>query len=83
MKIITLVNGLSLTVSGTHPLNDQALVSSLEKGQEIKTSEGLMAIQSIETTPYSASYTYDLLPEGPSELYFANGVMLGSTLSRD
>jgi hypothetical protein len=30
---------------------------------------------------YRGGFTYDLLPSGPTGTYFANGVLLGSTLS--
>ena len=30
--------------------------------------------------PYAGRFTYDLLPSGPTGAYFANGVLLGSTL---
>ena len=32
--------------------------------------------------PYAGGFTFDLLPSGPTGTYFANGVLLGSTLSR-
>jgi hypothetical protein len=31
---------------------------------------------------YGLPFTFDLLPSGPSGLYWANGVLLGSTLRR-
>jgi hypothetical protein len=34
----------------------------------------------IENVPYSGSATYDLLPAGETGLYWADGVLLGSTL---
>jgi hypothetical protein len=38
-------------------------------------------IVSIETVKYAGGYVYDLLPEGETGLYWANGVLIGSTLS--
>jgi len=33
-----------------------------------------------ELVPYSGSRTYDLLPAGPTGMYWANGILLASTL---
>jgi len=34
-----------------------------------------------ELIPYAGDRTYDLLPNGPSGAYWANGILLSSTLS--
>jgi hypothetical protein len=38
-------------------------------------------IASVRRIPYRG-FTYDLLPSGPTGRYFADGILLGSTLSR-
>jgi hypothetical protein len=36
----------------------------------------------IERVPYAATSTYDLLPSGETGFYWANGILIGSTLTR-
>jgi hypothetical protein len=35
----------------------------------------------LEDVPYEGSATYDLLPSGDTGLYWADGILLGSTLN--
>ena len=47
-----------------------------EKGPDLDGKK----IISADLVPYWDDFTYDLLPDGPTGIYFANGIPLGSTL---
>jgi hypothetical protein len=74
---VNLSDGRELFVSGGHPTSDGIDVERLSDGQ---TLDGGI-IESIEKVPYKAGFTYDLLPAGETGCYWANGILLGSTLS--
>jgi hypothetical protein len=74
---ILLVDGRSVTVSPRHPTASGRLVGQLRTGERLGGSR----IRSITAIPYRG-FTYDLLPSGPTGDYFADGILLGSTLSR-
>jgi hypothetical protein len=75
---LTLADGRTVTASPGHPTADGRTVGELEPGDRFDGSRVVAA------TPvgYSGSSTYDLLPSGPTGTYFANGVLLGSTLAQ-
>jgi hypothetical protein len=75
---ITLLDGRRFSASPAHPTAGGALLGELQVGQVIDGSR----ISSIERLPAFGGVTYDLLPGGPSGTYWADGVELGSTLSR-
>jgi hypothetical protein len=74
---LILNDGRELFVSGGHPTADGREISDLNQGDIIDGSK----LTSIEKVRYSGGYTYDLLPAGDTGFYWANGVLLGSTLS--
>ena len=74
---ILLADGRSVLVSPRHPTPTGALAGQLLVGDLL---DGVR-IASIERVPYRG-FTYDLLPSGPTGDYLADGVLLGSTLSR-
>lgn len=74
---LVLKDGRELFVSGGHPTADGRLINDLNPGDVIDGAK----LKSIERVPYSGGYTYDLLPAGDTGHYWANGVLLGSTLS--
>jgi hypothetical protein len=74
---ITLVKGRSVLVSPGHPTVKGRPVGELRVGDRLSGSW----ISAIETIPYRG-FTYDLLPSGPTGDYFADGILLGSTLYR-
>ena len=37
-------------------------------------------VKTAELVPYGQAYTYDLLPSGVTGFYWANGILLGSTI---
>jgi hypothetical protein len=73
-----LADGRSVLVSPGHPTSDGRLVGELRVGDRLDGSRVVGA----DRVPYSGRFTYDLLPSGPTGTYFANGVLLGSTLAR-
>src|SRR5207244_9562693 len=72
---ITLADGRSVVVSPRHPAASGELVGALGVGDRLDGSR----IASVERIPYDG-FTYDLLPSGPTHTYFADGVLLGTTL---
>ncbi|MDP3769786.1 MAG: Hint domain-containing protein [Candidatus Sungbacteria bacterium] len=73
-----LFDGRELFVSPGHPTADGRLFGNLAVGVLLDGSR----IASIDRVPYSQEYTYDLLPSGPTGFYWANGILVGSTLAK-
>lgn len=76
MLTIRLSDGRSVTASPNHPTAGDRPLSSLHAGDML---DGAVII-SITSEPYQADRTYDLLPAGLTGTYWADGVLLGSTL---
>lgn len=74
---LILDGGRDLFVSGGHPTADAREIDDLIPGDVLDGAE----VVSIKKVPYRDGYTYDLLPAGETGFYWANGVLLGSTLS--
>jgi hypothetical protein len=72
---LLLSDGRVVEASGGHPLADGRRVAELESGDLLDGSR----LSSVEPILYVGD-TWDLLPAGPSGVYWANGVLLGSTL---
>lgn len=68
-------DGRSVLVSPGHPTTDGRTVGELRLGD---LYDGAVVIRA-DLVPYAGA-TWDLLPSGPTGTYFANGVLLGSTL---
>jgi hypothetical protein len=75
---IRLSDGRSVTASPNHPTADGRPLSSLRPSD---TLDGAV-IMSIAEHGYDGGRTYDLLPAGSTGAYWADGVLLGSTLRR-
>ena len=75
---LALADGRRVLVSPGHPTPDGGTVGGLRIGDPFEGTR----IVSVERIPYGGGFTYDLLPSGPTGTYFANGVVLGSTLAR-
>jgi hypothetical protein len=73
---LTLADGRSVVASPGHPTGDGRRVGDLKPGDMLDGSR----IVTAQLIPYAGAATYDLLPSGPTGTYFANGVLLGSTL---
>jgi hypothetical protein len=74
---LILSDGRELFVSGGHPTADGREVRDFNPGDTLDGAE----LASVKVVSYQAGYTYDLLPAGDTGFYWANGVLLGSTLS--
>jgi hypothetical protein len=72
---IVLLDGRIVEASAGHPTTDGRRVGDLKTGDVL---DGSRVIR-VEPIPYVGD-TWDLLPDGPSADYWANGVLLGSTL---
>lgn len=74
---ITLSDGRTVRASAPHP-TATGLLSDLTIGSVLDGA----TVTAIEPVPMTGRHTFDLLPAGPSGLYIADGVILGSTLAR-
>jgi hypothetical protein len=77
MVHMVLSDGRELLVSPGHKTADGRAIGSLEKGDELDGS----TVTRWELVPYAGGQTYDLLPAGASGTYWANGILLSSTLA--
>ncbi|OHA50021.1 MAG: hypothetical protein A2991_01830 [Candidatus Terrybacteria bacterium RIFCSPLOWO2_01_FULL_58_14] len=73
---LVLHDGRELLVSPGHPVIDGRTVGDLMPGD---LYAGVSVI-STERVPYGESATYDILPSGDTGFYWANGILIGSTL---
>lgn len=77
MVHLKLIDGRELLVSPGHKTGDGRQAGTLQAGDELDGS----VISMSELVPYSGDRTYDLLPAGPTGHYWANGILLASTLA--
>jgi hypothetical protein len=77
MVHLRLADGRELLASPGHRAADGRPLGSLAMGDELDGSK----VTLWELVPYSGSRTYDLLPAGPTGMYWANGILLASTLT--
>ena len=77
MVHLILEDGRDVMVSPGHPTADGRRVGELETGDLLDGAR----LVSLEYVPYEQSATYDLLPSGDTGLYWADGILLGSTLN--
>jgi hypothetical protein len=73
---LRLSDGRAVDVSPGHPTADGRRVGDLRGGDGY---DGAI-VMSATLSPYSGGSTFDVLPAGASGTYWANGVLLGSTL---
>ncbi|MBI2829695.1 MAG: Hint domain-containing protein [Chloroflexi bacterium] len=74
---ISLDDGRSITASAGHPTAEGRVLGDYRVGD--KLDGGL--IIAVDTVAYAGA-TYDILPAGMTGLYWANGILLRSTLAR-
>ncbi len=74
---LRLDDGRELFASPGHPTADGRILSNLLLGDPLDGSR----ITQIEQTNYGDAATYDILPSGPTGFYWANGILVGSTLA--
>jgi hypothetical protein len=72
---LRLADGRQLWVSPHHPLPDGRRIGELVTGDQVDGSRVVLG-QLLS----SSAATYDLLPGGPTGTYWADGILLGSTL---
>jgi hypothetical protein len=76
MVHLVLADGRELLVSPGHRTADGRALGSLTAGDALDGS----TITRWELVPYAGDRTYDLLPAGRTGTYWANGILLSSTL---
>lgn len=77
MVHLVLADGREVLVSPGHKTADGRPVGDLKIGDRLDGA----VITKWELLPYSGDRTYDLLPAGSTKTYWANGILLASTLS--
>jgi hypothetical protein len=77
MVHLVLADGRELLASPGHRTGDGRALGSLAAGERLDGS----TIKVWQLVPYAGDRTYDLLPAGATGTYWANGVLLSSTLS--
>jgi hypothetical protein len=75
---VEFASGAHFEMSAGHPTAQGRPISDLAVGQTILGDR----ITSITEIAYRHPYTYDVLPGSDSGSYFADGVLVGSTLHR-
>jgi hypothetical protein len=73
---LRLSDGRAVDVSPGHPTADGRQVGDLAAGDVYDGA----AVVSAELIPYAGGATFDVLPAGATGTYWANGVLLGSTI---
>ena len=76
MVELVLDDGRKLLVSPGHPTVDGRRVGDLASNDLYDGA----SIVTRERIPYGKNATYDILPSGDTGFYWANGILLGSTL---
>ncbi len=76
MVHLVLADGRELWASPGHPTTDSRALGDLKAGDLLDEARVVLA----ERMPYNQSFTYDLLPSGGTGFYWANGILIGSTL---
>jgi hypothetical protein len=77
MVHVTLSDGRELWASLGHPTSDGRRLADLRVGDSLNGARIVQAGQ----VPYSGGFTYDILPSGSTGFYWADGILMGSTLS--
>ena len=75
---LVLDDGRTLTAAPCHPLADGRALEELATGDMV---DGARVVSAKRVT-YEESRTYDVLPAGSTGLYWADEILIGSTLSR-
>lgn len=76
MVHVALADGREIFASPRHPIGDGRVFNDLSAGSILSGSKVVIA----EKITYDKHYTYDILPKSPTGFYFANGILIGSTL---
>lgn len=73
---LQLADGRELFASANHPTYDGRIIEDLKVGETYDGS----TVRSIELVPYKYQFTYDVLPDSQTGNYWANEILVGSTL---
>ena len=76
MLQLVLSDGRELVAAGAHPAVGGTYLRELQPGQRY---DGAMIVSTMWVTS-TAPATFDILPAGPTGTYWANGILIGSTL---
>ncbi len=76
MVKITLADGRAVTASPGHPSADSIALGDYKVGDVLDGSTIII----VDNVLYDSPVTYDILPSGETGRYWANGILLGSTL---
>jgi hypothetical protein len=74
---VTLADGRVVRASAGHPTADGTPLGRVHEGDLLDGAR----VASVQIVPYLGGRTYDLLPAGPTGAYWADGVLIGSTLT--
>lgn len=74
---LRLADGRTLVASAGHPLTDGRILADLRRGDSLDGS----TVIDTATVHLDDGGTYDILPSGPTGDYWANGILVGSTLA--
>ena len=76
MVRVTLDDGRSVTASRGHPSAEGRALGNYETGDILDGA----VVESVESVTYNTGATHDILPEGPTGFYWANEILLLSTI---
>ena len=74
--LLALADGRAVRASPGHPTADGRSIGDLRIGDELDRTRVVQAGR----VPYTAGFTFDVLPAGATASYWANGIVLKSTL---
>ncbi|MHB8602597.1 MAG: Hint domain-containing protein [Nitrosotalea sp.] len=76
MVHVVLSDTRELYASQNHPTADGRFFGELQAGDNLDGSK----IKSVERVPYNGTFTYDILPSGQTGFYYADKILVASTL---
>jgi hypothetical protein len=76
---LVLADGRELWVSPGHPVPDGRRIGDLKVGEPLDGSQ----VAQLDLLPYGGSAVFDILPAGTTGWYWADGILLASTLEGD
>lgn len=76
LVVIELADGREVAASPGHPTADARTLGSLVAGDSLDGA----TVVGVRYRAFGSARTYDLLPASPTRTYWANGVLVGSTL---
>jgi len=75
---VSLSDGRELWASPGHPTADGRMLANLKTNDSLDGARVIM----IERVSYMGTTTFDILPSGNTGFYWANGILIGSTLKK-